>query len=148
HTSEFRGYERDPGGGLSAVPVPSEPIAPGDLLSSRLWQYLTNGNLYEFQMTMFQPVGGMDMIGQAFQREVGDLITFNAKVTSIEQDENGVTVTYTDAQSEGGEPRTETADWCLCTIPFSILSQIEHNLSGPMTNAINALPYAASVKFG
>ena len=32
---------------------------------------------------MFQPVGGIDMIGKAFAREVGDLITYDAKVTRI-----------------------------------------------------------------
>ena len=37
---------------------------------------------YEFQTTMFQPVGGMDMIGKAFAKEVGDLIRYNAKVTA------------------------------------------------------------------
>ncbi|WP_274426824.1 FAD-dependent oxidoreductase [Chelativorans sp. YIM 93263] len=147
HTSEFRGFGRDPGGGLTGVPEPSAPIGTSDLLSSHLWQYLSTGNLYEFQMPMFQPVGGMDMIGQAFQRELEDLIRFNTKVIEINQSEDGVTVTYTDSNDEG-ETETATADWCICTIPFSILSQIENNFSGPMNNAIAALPYAASVKFG
>ena len=45
---------------------------------------------------MFQPVGGMDMIGKAFAREVGDLIRYDAKVTQIKQNDGGVTVTYVD----------------------------------------------------
>jgi monoamine oxidase len=48
---------------------------------------------------MFQPVGGMDMIGKAFAREVGDLIRYNAKVTRIAQDDGGVTVTYVDTKT-------------------------------------------------
>ena len=48
---------------------------------------------------MFQPVGGIDMIGKAFTKEVGDLITYNAKVTKIAQDEKGVTVSYEDSKS-------------------------------------------------
>ena len=50
---------------------------------------------------MFQPVGGMDMIGKAFAREVGDLIRYDAKVTRIQQDDDGVTVTYVDTQDTG-----------------------------------------------
>ena len=34
HVSEFRGFERDPGGGLSGVPEPSKPITLDQLLES------------------------------------------------------------------------------------------------------------------
>ena len=67
-----------------------------DLLKSRLWRYLQNFAHYNFQTTMFQPVGGMDMIGKAFAKELDDVIRYNAKVTKIEQDDRGVTVTYVD----------------------------------------------------
>ena len=140
-----RGYDKDPGGGLSAVPIPSEPIALSDLLKSGLWQGLLPGANYEFQTTLFQPVGGMDMIARAFAREVGDLIRFNAKVKSIRQDERGVSVTYEDT---AGKPATASADWCLCTIPLSILSQIDMNVGANMQAAINAVPYVPSLKVG
>lgn len=146
-TSHYRGFERDPGGGLSAVPVPSEPLNPSDLLQSGLWRYFNTANNYEFQTTMFQPVGGMDMIAQAFQRETQDLIRFNAKVLEIRQGEDGVTVTYED-RGDPGKPLTATADWCVCTIPFSVLSQIPGDFSGTMRGAIDQLPYDASVKVG
>ncbi|MGI6855722.1 flavin monoamine oxidase family protein [Mesorhizobium sp. 1B3] len=147
HTSEFRGFEKDPGGGLGAAPVPSQPIDLSDILSSRLWASLENFALYEFQTTMFQPVGGIDMIGKAFAREVGELITYNAKVTKIAQDEKGVTVTYEDTEKPGAVEQA-SADWCVCTIPLTILSQIEINVSAPMQAAIEAVPYASSVKVG
>jgi monoamine oxidase len=140
-----RGYDKDPGGGLSAVPIPSEPIGLSDLLKSGLWQGLLPGANYEFQTTLFQPVGGMDMIARGFAREVGDLIRFNAKVKSIRQDARGVSVTYEDT---AGKPATATADWCLCTIPLSILSQIEMNVGAKMQAAINAVPYVPSTKVG
>ena len=54
---------------------------------------------------MFQPVGGMDMIGKAFAREVGDLIRYDAKVTRIAQDDDGVTVTYVDAKAPAAASR-------------------------------------------
>ncbi|XOT97073.1 flavin monoamine oxidase family protein, partial [Alcaligenes pakistanensis] len=43
---------------------------------------------------------------------------------------------------------TETADWCVCTIPLSILSQIDVDASKEMHAAIDAVPYAPSVKIG
>jgi monoamine oxidase len=41
---------------------------------------------------MFQPVGGMDMIAEAFQGEVDDLIRFHAKVIAIYQSDRSVKV--------------------------------------------------------
>jgi monoamine oxidase len=146
-SSDRRGYERDPGGGLSGVPEPSAPIALKDIVTSRLWARMHTGNVYEFHSAIFQPVGGMDMISRAFVREIGPLITHNAKVTAIHQDERGVTATYVDAQT-GGTPRTIGADWCICTIPLSVLSQIEINVSPKMQAAIAAPAYGASVKIG
>ncbi len=146
-TSDRRGYESDPGGGLSGAPVPSTPLALRDILNAGIWQGLVPGSIYEFQTTMFQPVGGMDRIAHAFAREVGDLIRFDAKVTAIRQDGQCVTVTYEDTKS-GGAPQTFSADWCVCTIPLSILNQIEMNVSAAMAAAIAAVPYAPAVKVG
>ncbi|MCA6120875.1 flavin monoamine oxidase family protein [Bradyrhizobium sp. WSM 1704] len=146
-SSEFRGYARDPGGGLSADPLPSEPIALSEILRSRLWRYLQAFARYNFQTTMFQPVGGMDMIGKAFAREVGDLIRYNAKVTQVQQNGSGVTVSYVDTANPSAVQQA-TADWCICTIPLSILSQLPVDVGAPMKNAIDALPYAGSVKVG
>jgi monoamine oxidase len=118
-----------------------------DLLKSGVWQNLFLASNYRFQSTLFQPVGGMDMIARAFIREVNDLIRFNAKVTAIRQDTNGVTVVYEDT-TDPGKPLRATADWCLCTIPLPILSQIEMTVGTPMQNAIDAVPYAPAVKVG
>jgi monoamine oxidase len=146
-TSDRRGYERDPGGGLSGAPVPSEPIGLKDIVKSRLWARMHTGNVYEFHSTIFQPVGGMDTISRAFVREVGQLITYDAKVTGIRQDDRGVTATYVDAQ-KGGAPQTARADWCICTIPLSVLSQIEINVGSKLQAAIEAPAYGASIKIG
>ena len=146
-SAEFRGFAKDPGGGLNAVPVAGEPINLSDILQSRLWRYLQNFARHSFQTTMFQPVGGMDMIGKAFAREVGDLIRYDAKVTRIQQDDHGVTVTYTDLKAPAA-PQQARADWCLCTIPLSILSQLPIDVGGRIKAAIDAVPYAASVKVG
>jgi monoamine oxidase len=145
--ASFRGYAKDPGGGLTAVPVAGEPIGLSDILKSGLWRYLQNFARYEFQTTMFQPVGGMDMIGKAFAGQVGDLIRYNAKVTRIAQDDRGVTVTYTDLGAPE-TPQQAKADWCLCTIPLSILSQLPVDVGDRMKAAIDAVPYSSSVKIG
>ena len=146
-SSDRRGYERDPGGGLSGEPVSSEPIALKDIVNSRLWARMQTGNVYEFHSAIFQPVGGMDMISRAFQREIGNLVTHNAKVTAVKQDERGVTATYVDARN-GGAPQTARADWCICTIPLSVLSQLDINVGARMKAAIDAPAYGASVKIG
>src|SRR4051795_4758439 len=122
-SAEFRGFAREPGGGLDAAPKPGDPIGLSDILKSRMWRYLQNFALHEFQTTMFQPVGGMDMIGKAFAREIGDLIRYDAKVTQIQQSDGGVTVSYVNAKagsSSPATPQTAKADWCVCTIPLSI----------------------------
>jgi monoamine oxidase len=118
-----------------------------DILKSGLWRYLQNFARYEFQTTMFQPVGGMDMIGKAFAGQVGDLIRYNAKVTRIQQDDHGVTVTYTDLTAPA-TPQQAKADWCICTIPLSILSQLPIDVGDRMKAAIDAVPYSSSVKIG
>src|SRR6202034_597210 len=141
-SADVRGYTKDPGGGLSAVPTPGEPINLSDILKSRVWRYLQSFARHTFQTTMFQPVGGMDMIGKAFAREVGDIIRYDAKVTRIQQDARGVTVTYTDLKAPA-TPQQATADWCVCTIPLSILSQLPVDVGGLTKAAIDAVPYAA-----
>jgi monoamine oxidase len=146
-TADVRGYDKDPGGGLSARPVPSQPLSAKDVLDSELWHALPLGDIYEFQTTLFQPVGGMGRIGEAFGRELGQAIRYNAKVTRIAQDEHGVTAYFTDAAKPGATQQAR-ADWCLCTIPLSILGQIPMNVGSAMADAVAAVPYAASVKIG
>ena len=144
--SERRGWNKPPGGGLSAAPIDSAPLNPRDLLTSRLWQGLGVALDYDYQTTLFQPVGGMDRIAQAFAREVGGLVRLGAKVTAIRQDDAGVSVVWQDTTTQAVQQTR--ADWCLCTIPLSILSQIEMNVGAPMAAAIAAVPYAAAVKIG
>jgi monoamine oxidase len=146
-TSERRGFHKPPGGGLTARPIPSEPIALKDLLDSTLWKGIPNGDAFDMQTALFQPVGGMGRIGEAFGRELGELIRYNSKVTDIHQDERGVTVRYEDLASPG-TTLTAQADWCLCTIPLTILSQIPMNVDAPMASAIAAVPYASAIKVG
>jgi monoamine oxidase len=118
-----------------------------ELLSSGLWEALSLSDSYDMQTTLFQPVGGMGAVGQALARELGPLIRYNAKVIGIQQDERGVSVTFEDT-TFARSSKTARADWCVCTIPLSILGQIQMNVSRSMADAIAAVPYASSVKVG
>jgi monoamine oxidase len=147
NSSDRRGFEKDPGGGLTARPIPSEPLAMSELLQSRLWGAIATGHGYEFQNTLFQPVGGMGMIGTAFGKALSGVIEYGCKVTEVKQDGSGVTVTYVPTKG-GGPAKTVRADWCVNTIPASVLSQIPMNVGDKMQAAINALSYGASIKVG
>jgi len=146
-TSLNRGYTVDPGGGLMPKPEFSSPLNAAELMQSGLWQYLTTFHEYELSASLFQPVGGMDRIANALYREIAPLVQFDAKVVKIDQDEHGVTVTHVDAKGRGTSTQTK-ADWCLCTIPLSILSEIQIEVGAAMLAAIQAVPYEASVKIG
>src|SRR5580693_4450485 len=68
-------------------------------------------------------------------REIADLLLLRAQVRTIRQDESGVSVTWRDTAI--GVTKQSRAHWCLCTIPLSVLSQIEMNVSAAMEAAIN-----------
>jgi monoamine oxidase len=146
-SSDRRGYLKEPGGGLSARPIPSQPIGLKDILDSGLWQGIPNGDTFDMQTALFQPVGGMGRIGEAFGRELGSLIRYKSKVIDIHQDESGVTVSYEDRNAPGSTLKA-TAQWCLCTIPLPILAEIPINVSPALAAAIAAVPYASAVKVG
>ena len=144
HTSEYRGYDIDPGGGLMDRAKASQPIALHDVLQSNLWSQIGAGNLTEFHSTIFQPHGGMDMLPKALAKDLGQAIQYNARVTQIAQNDKAVTVSYT----RNGAPQQVQADWCVCTIPASILAQMDIQVGDTMRAGIEALPYGSSMKIG
>ena len=145
--STFRGYDVPPGGGLNSISVDSEPLPRKELFNSSLWLARFLPKIWEFQGSLFQPVGGMGMIGKAFGKLLNGVIKYDCKVTSIHQDEKGVTATYIDTK-KGGAPKTAHADWCVCTISATVLSQIPMNVGAPMRNAIDSLSYIPAAKVG
>lgn len=145
--SNRRGFDIPAGGGTMPLAEPSTPLDAKALVDSGLWQHLATGAEIDFQTSIFQPLGGMDMLPRALQKELGGAIHFNAKVTAIGQDERGVTVSYVDSK-RAGEAMKAHADWCVCTIPLSILSQLPVSVGPKMTAAIQAVPYDSAVKVG
>ena len=146
-SARSRGALVNEGGGINSLPVYSDPDSLSQILSSQMWTALGRGQNFESQTPIFQPKGGMGMIGKAFGKELGTIIKYNCKVIDIHQDDQGVTATYVDTE-KGGQPQKATAQWCVCTIPATILSQIPMNVSAKKREAINQLPYSASAKIG
>jgi monoamine oxidase len=95
---------------------------------------------------LFQPIGGMQQISFAFEREMGDRLAFNAEVRSIRQTESEVRVVYRDTRT--GEEHEEVADYVVSCLPMSILKQIEVNLSPGMAEAVQATGHASVAKMG
>lgn len=145
--SKVRGYKSPPGGGIASVPENSDPIPFKQLMTSSLWSSIHPGQEIGHQSQIFQPVGGMGMIGKAFGASLDGLIRYGCKVTRINQDESGVTVAYT-TRSDNSREQVAKADWCICTIPASVLSQIPMTVTAALRNAINSLAYETSVKVG
>jgi monoamine oxidase len=145
-SSRRRGFDRPQGGGVLGEPIPSEPYKFSDILDSGVWRITAQHLSIDHQHAMFQPVGGMGMIGRGFARAVDGKIRYNAKVTSISQQGGKVTVSYTDTGT--GAVASEVADYCVCTIPLGVLSQIDVDCSPGLDAAIRAVPYSNSVKIG
>lgn len=120
------------------------PIQLSNLLSSNFWQQQLNFNEDINQQTsMLQPVGGMDWIAQAFEQRVGSLITYNAVVTSIAKNTNGVTIGY---QDDTGNNHTSAFDYCICTIPTPVLNNISNDFSAEHKAAISSFQYTRACK--
>jgi monoamine oxidase len=145
--SRRRGFAKARGGGPDGLPLPSALLPRAEIMKSGLWEWMAFFMDYDMQTTMFQPVGGMDMIGKGFSKQVGDLVTHNIEVNKIAQDSSGVTVAYKD-MANGGAASEAKADYCVCTIPLPELSQLDVQVSTAMLNAIAAVPYASSIKLG
>jgi monoamine oxidase len=144
--SNQRGFDKPPGGGVGGAPAPSTVNPLSDVLKSNVWTQIGFYFSYVMQTTMFQPKGGMDMIGKGFAKRIGNVIRYNTKVTGIAQDDKGVTARWTDTVTGAtGEAR---ADWCVCTLPATILSQMDIQVGAPKIAALKALPYSNSVKMG
>ncbi len=52
--SNMRGFDVEPGGGLSPLPVDSDPLPMKELFSSGMWFSAIAGKIYEFQTPLFQ----------------------------------------------------------------------------------------------
>lgn len=98
----------------------------------------------DFYTNLSQIKGGMDRLPYAFYPMLAKHIRFGAEVVALDQSETGVTAHY---RTLGGR-FSESADYMICTIPFSVLRHIEilKPFSHPKQKAIRQLHYDASTK--
>lgn len=97
------------------------------------------------QPTMLQPVGGMDRIALAFEAQVAQDLVYEAEVTEIRKEANGVRVVYLD---RFGSAQSVTADFCLCTIPASVLRNLlpTSDLSNAHATEVMSFNYTPATK--
>ncbi len=115
---------------------PSEALALRELLQSGLGNSFRAVSSFERPFTMLQPVGGMDRIAAAFEERVGHLITYNAEVQELRQNDQEVQIHYKDAST--GEIATAIGDYCVTTIPLAIMRNIPNDLSDRCKAAVAA----------
>jgi monoamine oxidase len=131
-----RGLAKFDAMGLMDPNTASEALAFKDLLESGLGNIFQGVTTIDHPTMMYQAVGGMDQIAKAFEREVGDMITYGAEVQELRQDDDGVRVPYRDTES--GETRVANADYCITTIPLGILLRLPTDLSDQCKEAMAA----------
>jgi monoamine oxidase len=140
-----RGYEENPGAGLNPG-VPSDPHGFREVLHHGAITSFRAVESHTMKNTMFQPVGGMDQLARGFERAVGRHIQYGQEVLEIRQDDEGVRIVVEDRRS--GETREVEGDYCLCTIPLSVLNQIPADLSPEVQQAMTQVTYATTGKIG
>ena len=124
---------------------PATKLNLKDLLSSEFWRYrFYQSYEYEWQPTLFQPVGGMDKIVDGFVDKVGPLIQYNTKVLDIQTRANGVTVVV----EYKGKQSSINANYCISNIPLPLLKGIHNNFTEEFDAAVRQCKYEATCKLG
>jgi monoamine oxidase len=141
--SERSGYKVLPGAGEQRGEV-HDPLDMHALLDAKLWDGILTEEQFPWQATMFQPVGGMDRIPAAFEKRLEHMIRFQCPVRQIRKVPSGVRVAYRDAKT--GADRSIDAHYCICTLPFSILKDLDADFSPDLRRIINATNYDDAYK--
>jgi monoamine oxidase len=137
------GYTRLPDAGDEAG-VHRDPVPLGRFLDIDLWNGVLFEEGFDFQATMFQPVGGMDRIPMAFANKLGPLVRLNSEVTAIRRRNTGVTIVYTEKRS--GKAATVEADYCIVTVPLKVLEKIDNDFAVTHRAAMKGIEYGNAVK--
>jgi len=114
------------------------------LLDEEMWNAMLFEEGFDFQATMFQPVGGMDRIPEAFARRLGATVRRSCEVTAIRRAGWGARVEYRDRRA--GKSAAVTADYCLITIPLKVLKAIPADFAPAYAAAIAGVDYRNAIK--
>jgi monoamine oxidase len=129
------------------------PLTLSDLVSSKFWDHrFYQPEEYEWQPTLFQPVGGMDQIWKGFLRTpVGGRIQYKREVVRVDNITDGgvakVKVTHRPSGSSGAGDAI-IADWCISTIPLPILAKVGNNFKTDYAKAVASVNFANTCKVG
>jgi monoamine oxidase len=122
-----------------------QPLELQQILASDFWDGpMQFGELSTMAATMLQPVGGMGRIGQAFGRELGTIITYQAVVTKLRRTEAGVRISWKHAET-GGEHQID-APCVVVTVPFPALDDVDADFSLATRIAIKSVYYVPAGK--
>ena len=125
--------------------MPAKTITREELLASGMWRRMQLND--DYHDIMMQPVGGMDRVAYAMYGATRDMVRLNSRVTSIKQNAKKVTVTYVDSDT-GANPTTLSADWCVCAMPLTALSQMEVQVGDKAMAGIKGVAYSPGIKIG
>jgi monoamine oxidase len=143
----FRGTDRSgfkvPPGATKQAPIVNDPLAMHELLDADLWQGMLVEEVFEWQPTMFQPIGGMDRIPYAFASRLESVIRYGAVVNRIRQSDSGVTITYGDGS---GATQTIEADYCICSMPLTIARTLDADFSLAVRDLLDNVRYDSAYK--
>ena len=126
---------------------PNARLPLTELLKSEFWTrsgYQPDEG--DWQPTLFEPVGGMDRIVDAFVKRLKTPIRFNADVRRISKRDGGVIIEYRDRKT--GASHQVEADYCLSNIPLPKLAGIEADLSADFRQAVSRARSKALFKLG
>ncbi|HEX6641417.1 MAG TPA: FAD-dependent oxidoreductase, partial [Thermoanaerobaculia bacterium] len=147
--SQRSGYVTQPG--VTTPGTIEQPIPRVDLLGSLFWRdRLYQPEDYEWQPTLFQPVGGMDMLARGFLPAVDPLIRREREVVSVANVENDKVIVRHRAVGNPDDVQTITADWCISTIPVWIFKRLidRSSFSKSYVDALEAPKGAPTCKVG
>jgi monoamine oxidase len=126
---------------------PETKLGLADLLRSDFWLHRFYQPVdFEWQPTLFQPVGGMDQIVEGFKRKVGSLVEYETEVIEIRLKPDGVEVVCRDVRTR--EKRAFAADHCLSSIPLPVLQHITANFSDDYRKAVRGARFDPTCKVG
>tara|TARA_B100000530_G_scaffold133851_1_gene83374 strand:- start:1025 stop:2668 length:1644 start_codon:yes stop_codon:yes gene_type:complete len=108
-------------------------------LQSR-WINFSEG--YNQQSSMLQPIGGMDKIATAFRGRIASNITYGAVVKEIRKVSNSTKIIY----EKNGIQIEHNADYCICTIPTTVLKDIPNDFSEAHKTEISSFVYSNAAK--
>ncbi|HUK89644.1 MAG TPA: FAD-dependent oxidoreductase [Blastocatellia bacterium] len=121
--------------------LPFQYLLDADFWKHKFYQYIE----FEWQPTLFQPVGGMDKIVQGFERALPkNMIHTQCVVNQVELQPDGVTVYW----QERGAQRNARYDYCVSSIPLPILQRIQSNFSPDYKKAVDHARFAPTCKVG